>query len=324
MGQKRSHAEAEASHIHPDRSAVSSTLQAAAASSKHKSKRQKVTDGNIGWIKKRARTIERLFEHDQSKVPADVQKDLERELAAHKQRILEDNDRKLRSRMISKYHMVRFFERKKAMRFAKQLQKQLTEATDPEEVARLKTDLHTAEVDIDYAINFPYRERYISLYTAPTTEASDEAAPSPHALLHTPRPPMWTTIEKTREEGKSALEKLRERRSDANAAPKKAHHAGAAGSSLAKKSEKKSDIKAEKEEKKPEKMVEERRPERTTEELWGKKPAWDKTKKPLSARAKRRAEERAAAGIKVSVPSHAVATNNGDGNDSDGGFFEED
>lgn len=76
---------------------------------KPKQKRQKVADGNMGWIKKRARAIERLFEHDNSKMPANVRKDLERELAAHKQRIAEDRQKKFRNKMIGKYHMVRFF-----------------------------------------------------------------------------------------------------------------------------------------------------------------------------------------------------------------------
>ena len=76
---------------------------------KPRPRREKATDGNMGWIKKRARTIERLFEHDQAKMPANVKKDLESELAAHKQRIAEDRQRKYRSKMIGKYHMVRFF-----------------------------------------------------------------------------------------------------------------------------------------------------------------------------------------------------------------------
>lgn len=72
-------------------------------------KKLKRKEENINWVKKRARTIERLFQRDNAKLPANVQKDLERELAAHKQRIDDEKFRKRRSDMIGKYHMVRFF-----------------------------------------------------------------------------------------------------------------------------------------------------------------------------------------------------------------------
>ena len=80
-------------------------------SSKHPRKRQKVGahDDNLAAIKKRARALERLLARDNVKIPADKQNELERELAAHKQRIAEAIARRHRSRMIQKYHMVRFF-----------------------------------------------------------------------------------------------------------------------------------------------------------------------------------------------------------------------
>ncbi|KAK3340456.1 hypothetical protein B0H65DRAFT_528960 [Neurospora tetraspora] len=174
---------------------------------------QKINDGNLSQIKKRVRAIERLLEHKNEKLPANVRNDLGRELKAHKQRIADESDKRLRSKMISKYHMVRFFERKKAMRLAKQLKKQLDETKDEAEIARLKADLHIAEVDLDYALYHPHMETYISLYPKSKDEATekDEKRSAAHHL-HSSRPPMWTTIEKAREEGKSALEKIRDRR----------------------------------------------------------------------------------------------------------------
>ncbi|KAM7223795.1 DUF2361 domain containing protein [Rhypophila decipiens] len=220
MPKRKSRHEVENGKINPDR--------AQAMGIKRKPKRQKVTDGNMGWIKKRARAIERLFEHDNAKMPAHVRGDLERELAAHKQRIAEDRQRKHRSKMIGKYHMVRFFERKKATRRAKQIKKQLAETTDPEEKARLESDLHVAEVDIDYAIYYPFLERYISLYAAPGKEEKGEGKEkkSPIDDLHTPRPPIWSVIEKAREEGKAALEKIQNRQSEADEEVKKGNKGG--------------------------------------------------------------------------------------------------
>ncbi|KAK3948245.1 hypothetical protein QBC32DRAFT_63177 [Pseudoneurospora amorphoporcata] len=174
---------------------------------------QKINDGNLSQIKKRVRAIERLLQHKNEKLPANVRNDLERELQAHKQRMYDESDKRLRSKMISKYHMVRFFERKKAERLAKQLKKQLDETKDEAEVARLKADLHIAEVDLDYALYHPHMETYISLYPKSKDEATekDEKSSAAHHL-HSSRPPMWTTIEKARKEGKKALEKIRDRR----------------------------------------------------------------------------------------------------------------
>ena len=56
-------------------------------------------------------------------------------------------------------------------------------------------------------------ETYISLYPKSKDESTekDEKSSAAHHL-HSSRPPMWTTIEKAREDGKSALEKIRDRR----------------------------------------------------------------------------------------------------------------
>lgn len=70
---------------------------------KHKAK-----EGTLEYSKKRARTIERLFQRNQD-LPADIRNDMERELTAHKAAVADKSFQKRRSAMISKYHMVRFF-----------------------------------------------------------------------------------------------------------------------------------------------------------------------------------------------------------------------
>jgi hypothetical protein len=59
-------------------------------------------------VKKRIRAIERSLRRNQD-MPANVRIDLERELASQKQIIADQEYKKKRSTMISKYHMVRFF-----------------------------------------------------------------------------------------------------------------------------------------------------------------------------------------------------------------------
>jgi len=59
-------------------------------------------------VRHRARAIRRLLDKDGG-LPANVRNDLERELAAHKATIGERDMQRNRSKMISRYHMVRFF-----------------------------------------------------------------------------------------------------------------------------------------------------------------------------------------------------------------------
>lgn len=146
-------------------------------------------------------------------------------------------------------------ERKKAIRLAKQLKRKLDETEDAEESAKLKADLHIAEVDIDYAIYYPFMETYISLYPRSDKEEEEEdGKPKAVRHLHSARPPMWTTIEKLREEGQAALERLQNRQPEvsqddnttANSSKKKApvktdasktKHSGQAGDAKAPKTE---------------------------------------------------------------------------------------
>lgn len=65
---------------------------------------------SLNEIKKRARDIERRFARG-DQLPADVQRNLERELAHCKTQIDDLQHKKKRNEMISKYHKVRFFGR---------------------------------------------------------------------------------------------------------------------------------------------------------------------------------------------------------------------
>ncbi|CAM1505533.1 Fc.00g111700.m01.CDS01 [Cosmosporella sp. VM-42] len=181
-------------------------------------------EGSSEWAKKRSRTIDRLLKRNQE-LPANVRNDLERELAALKSTVSDKAFQRKRSAMISKYHMVRFFERKKAARLVKQLRKKIEQATSPEEIEELKKDLHTAEVDEAYTQHHPHAETYISLYPNSKSEAAtsvedDEKTAAAKVLLKAPRPPMWSTVEQAVKGGPDALRRLRERRSQVDSLPK--------------------------------------------------------------------------------------------------------
>ncbi|KAK4146982.1 uncharacterized protein C8A04DRAFT_34536 [Dichotomopilus funicola] len=234
MGTKRTHPPS-TPYENPARKRLRTTSSSSSHQNQNPHHRRKQTPtapidlDSLTAIKKRARAIERLLARGGGsdgagtlQLPATKQKDLERELAAHRQRIEGAREKKERSRMIGRYHMVRFFERKKALRFTKQLAKRLAQATDPAEVAQLQADLHVAQVDVDYAVYFPFMEPYISLYAGVTkeekgkgeddTEVNGNETSTAAQYLRTPRPAMWKVVEKTREQGKAALERLQNRR----------------------------------------------------------------------------------------------------------------
>ncbi|KAM3464642.1 hypothetical protein MY5147_006721 [Beauveria neobassiana] len=183
------------------------------ATGKHKAKL-----GSAEWAKKRTRSIQRMMSRN-GDIPANLRNDMERELAAHKSTINEKTFQRRRSAMISKYHMVRFFERKKATRLVKQLKRQLEATTDDHERSKLQADLHIAEVDEAYTMHHPHAETYISLYGTIKKDDDEDATEeekktaAAKAALAAERPPMWKVVESTMEEGPDALRQLRERRS---------------------------------------------------------------------------------------------------------------
>ncbi|KAJ8106764.1 hypothetical protein ONZ43_g6951 [Nemania bipapillata] len=176
---------------------------------------------SISWVKKRARTIERRLNHNDT-LPANVKHDLEKELDHHRQKLDDLADGRKRQAMIKKYHMVRFFalftERKKADRLAKKIRTQLGTTTDEDEKKRLEADLHIAEVDSLYTRYFPHRERYVSLYPVSSTNSDTQGETEKDDLngaarfLHTERPPLWEIIEKTAKKGTRALVQIQERK----------------------------------------------------------------------------------------------------------------
>ncbi|KAG7100628.1 rRNA-processing protein efg1 like [Verticillium longisporum] len=183
------------------------------------------------WKQKRIRDIKRQLQRN-SNMPATIRHDLEQEIQSLQNQKGEDKVRKMRSDMIGRYHMVRFFERQKATRRLKKFQRALKEAEDPEKKAKLEADVHMSEVDIAYTHYFPHLEPYISLW--PKTREDGDAKPTESENARAPgvpkpvfsenpedKPPMWHVMEKLMEEGPAALEKLRDRR-DAVGLPAKA------------------------------------------------------------------------------------------------------
>ncbi|KAL5594560.1 hypothetical protein BROUX41_001485 [Berkeleyomyces rouxiae] len=197
---------------HKGRSHTSASANDAAAGPKWKGKTHKAKEGTLNGMKKRARTIDRQFKRGVD-MPATVRNDLERELRSLKTSIAAIENKRNRSQMIKKYHMVRFFERQKATRKLKQARKALEESPDDETI---KQDVYMYEVDLDYTYYYPFLERYISLYASKGEEESN-SVPQGHVpvpgLNGVQRPPIWSVIVEARKLGNAALERLRDRMS---------------------------------------------------------------------------------------------------------------
>lgn len=133
--------------------------------------------GGASKLKKKIRDIERLLKKD--KLPATVRTDNERALKALNVD-LQNTQLNLRSQKIAKkYHMVRFFEKKKAVRKLKQALKQLEEATATDvrkDIKKVRKVVRHAEIDLVYVILFPKDEKYISLFPNEQEEPVDDLA----------------------------------------------------------------------------------------------------------------------------------------------------
>ncbi|KAH7329164.1 hypothetical protein B0I35DRAFT_37772 [Stachybotrys elegans] len=281
--------------------------------------KHKPSEGSYNHSKKRVRTIERLFKRN-TDLPADVRNDLERELAALRTTVDDKSFQKHRSAMISKYHMVRFFDRRKAMRLIKQLRRKIEQTSDPADLEKLKSELHVAEVDEAYTLYHPHAEAYVSLYKNPKVESASEESTGEgsiaKAALKAERPPMWSVVEKTMEEGLRALVMLRERRfpDGATATAKYKTRRPAQNKPAADKAPlPKSDTTAEKQRSQPEP----KQPVAAASAAGGKQPtpAAKQTlpngKLPMNRRERRR------------LMREAMATKEASDDDEEGGFFEE-
>jgi len=125
-------------------------------------------------IKKRIRDIERLLVKKKDTLPDTVILEKERTLEALK---LELNSAELNQKakkFSTKYHMVRFFERKKALKKYNQCLRKIELIQDDEREAYNKR-LLGRKIDVCYVVNFPKTQKYISLYPSMDTPESEDS-----------------------------------------------------------------------------------------------------------------------------------------------------
>lgn len=125
-------------------------------------------------IKKRIRDIERLLMKKKDILPDTVIIEKERTLEALKLELQNAEMNQKAKKYSSQYHMVRFFERKKALKRYKQSLKKLETVTDSER-EQINKNLLERKIDLCYVVNFPKTKKYISLY--PTNDSNADKNP---------------------------------------------------------------------------------------------------------------------------------------------------
>ncbi|EMG46564.1 hypothetical protein G210_3196 [Candida maltosa Xu316] len=123
-------------------------------------------------IKKKIRDIERLLKKN-SKLPADKRVEYDRALKGLKVELQNSQVQNKAKVLAKKYHMVRFFERKKAVRKLKNLRKEFEEISKAgvrKDIKKARKQLKHGELDLAYVVMFPKTEKYISLYPSPNDE----------------------------------------------------------------------------------------------------------------------------------------------------------
>lgn len=145
-------------------------------------------------------------------MPADIRQTRERELEALKLELVKMTADKEKQEMIGRYHMVRFFDRKKAERRLKQATKALRACEDSEEHKKLEEDVHIAQIDLNYTQYYPLAQTYSSLYPTKKGEDGKQYGDEEETKKGVRgNPEMWKEVEQATKDGERKLEELRHR-----------------------------------------------------------------------------------------------------------------
>lgn len=175
--------------------------------SNHPSKRQKSQDfappaaksASVNQLKSKIRDLTRALQHSDH-LPAGVRIEKERALAGYKQDVAKISEDKRKNEFVKKYHMVRFFERQKATRALKKLQRRLDASpADTSEHDQLAKEVQDATVDVNYTIYHPLTEKYQSLF--PRQQEGAGAEEKAARKLVKDKPAMWKVVEQCTADG---------------------------------------------------------------------------------------------------------------------------
>ncbi|KAG0640453.1 hypothetical protein HOY80DRAFT_1041922 [Tuber brumale] len=115
-------------------------------------------------LKKKVRDLQRLLNNPSSSLPADVRLENERALSAFQSELSTVQSAAKERRIAKRYHMVRFFERQKATRKLRKMERELEKVGGEDGMAEVGKKVYEARLDLNYIMHYPPREKYISLF----------------------------------------------------------------------------------------------------------------------------------------------------------------
>jgi hypothetical protein len=125
----------------------------------------------VNELKTSIRNLRRLLDRapdattGKEALPPKIRIAKERELASAQHELAESQAAEARSKMIARYHKVRFFDRQKATKRLKRARKAMKEVEgDVAERERLAVEADECEVDVQYAMYYPLEVAYVALY----------------------------------------------------------------------------------------------------------------------------------------------------------------
>lgn len=117
---------------------------------------------SVTQVKKQIRGVQRMF--NKPDLPAEAKAKQEAILTKLDSELRKAKRARLESHRSTKYHKVKFFERRKCDRRIGQVEKRLAAAIDPTERAELEQQLAAHRLDMQYIRYYPPEHKYISLY----------------------------------------------------------------------------------------------------------------------------------------------------------------
>ncbi|KIY69795.1 hypothetical protein CYLTODRAFT_348802 [Cylindrobasidium torrendii FP15055 ss-10] len=158
----------------------------------------------VSKIKASLRQTQRLLAKDT--LTPDVRVKTERRLKGLQDELAEAELRNKEKTLSTRYHAVKFFERQKAARKIKKLQKKLDSASSKGK-QKYTDELFSARVDLNYILNYPRLKKYISLFPPETSEPKPQPSSS---ATDTQRDEMRAQIRKRMQDGELTMEPEKE------------------------------------------------------------------------------------------------------------------
>lgn len=163
----------------------------------------------VNELKTSIRNLRRLLDRapdaatGKEALPPKVRIAKERELASAQHELAESQAAEARSKMIARYHKVRFFDRQKATKRLKRARKAMKEVEDDaEERERLALEADECELDVQYAMYYPLDVAYVALYPSVRKAEGKEEGGAPAEVQRQGDAKMRALLKKCAAEGK--------------------------------------------------------------------------------------------------------------------------